>query len=151
MQLNNIVMKKFLFLFAAVSLMISCSSPKGVVKIETNDKEKAERDSSTKEDSVEYELIVLDVGFESWYILQDSPARYRSQQYYEEWNRQYVSAWNYNAGQPGRRSFFQSIIGYEPFEDYGFELNHKLFYYFQYVEQVLKIPILSNRPAAVVF
>lgn len=145
------IMKKFLILLAAVSLIISCSGPKGVVKIEPNDNKVAEKGSSSKEDSVEYELIVFDTGFESWYILQDSPARYRSQQYYEGWNQQYVTAWNYYARQPGRGSFFQSIIGYEPFVDYGFELNHKLFYYFQYVEHVLKIPILTNRPVGVVF
>ena len=51
---------------------------------------------------------------------------------------------------PGRRSFFQTIIGYEPNVDYGFKLNHKLFYYFQYVEHKLRIPILSNGPVGVV-
>ncbi len=138
-------MKKILFLCAAIALLAACSGPKGVVKIEPNGNEAA------GEDSTGYELIVLDPGFDSWYMLQDSPARYRSQQYYEGWNRQYVSEWNALARQPGRRSFFNTIIGYEPSEDYGFELNHKLFYYFQYVENVLRIPILTNRPRGVVF
>lgn len=144
-------MKKILILFAAVSFMITCSGPKGVVKIETNGDEIALSDSITNKDSLEYELIVLDPGFDTWYMLQDSPARYRSQQYYENWNRQYVSEWNSLARQPRRNSFFETIIGYEPGVDYGFELNHKLFYYFQYVEHKLKIPILSNRPVSVVF
>ena len=138
-------MKKILFLCAAIALLAACSGPKGAVKIEPNGNEAA------GEDSTGYELIVLDPGFDSWYMLQDSPARYRSQQYYEGWNRQYVSEWNALARQPGRRSFFNTIIGYEPSEDYGFELNHKLFYYFQYVENVLRIPILTNRPRGVVF
>lgn len=138
-------MKKILFLCAAITLLAACSGPKGAVKIEPNSNKEA------GEDSTEYELIVLDPGFDSWYMLQDSPARYRSQQYYEGWNRQYVSEWNALARQPGRRSFFNTIIGYEPSEDYGFELNHKLFYYFQYVENVLRIPILTNRPRGVVF
>ena len=127
------------------ALLTACSGPKGMVKIEPNGSEVAE------EDSVEYELIVFDTGFETWYMLQDSPARYRSQQYYENWNRQYVSEWNYLATQPGRRSFFQSIIGYDPVEDYGFELNHRLFCYFQYVEHVLRIPILPNGPVGVIY
>lgn len=79
------------------------------------------------------------------------PARFRSQQYYEGWNQQYVAQWNYLAVQSQKRRFFQSIIGYEPGVDYGFELNHKLFYYFQYVEKVLRIPILPNPPSGVVF
>lgn len=138
-------MKNILAIFVVLLLFFSCSVPKGVVTLEPNN------GNTEQEDSVEYELIVLDTGFETWYLLHDSPARYRSQQYYEGWNRQYVLAWNAYASQPGRRSFFQSIIGYEPNVDYGFELNHKLFHYFQYVEQVLKIPILNNRPSGVLF
>ena len=141
----NRMVKKLFYLLMAVTFLAACSGPKGMVKIEPNGKEIAQ------EDSVEYELIILDPGFETWYMLQNSPARYRSQQYYESWNQQYVSTWNYLATQPRKRSFFEPIIGYEPGVDYGFELNHKLFYYFQYVEHVLKIPILTNRPVGVVF
>jgi len=35
--------------------------------------------------------------------------------------------------------------------DYGIEINHELFYYFQYVEQVLKIQIMPGGPRAVIF
>lgn len=136
-------MKRLFYLLMLASFLASCSGPKGMVKIEPNGNE-------AQEDSVEYELIVFDPGFETWYMIQNSPARYRSQQYYESWNHQYVSAWNYLATQPRKRSFFEPIIGYEPGVDYGFELNHKLFYYFQYVEHVLKIPILTHRPAGVI-
>ncbi|MDD2590105.1 MAG: DUF6146 family protein [Fermentimonas sp.] len=142
-------MKKIILLIAA-AFIFACSGPKGMVKIESNGNEVTQAATVTEEDSVEYELIVMDPEFESWYIFQDSPARYRSQQYYESWNRQYVSAWNALAMNPGRRSFFQTIIGYEPNVDYGFKLNHKLFYYFQYVEHKLRIPILSNGPVGVV-
>lgn len=137
-------MKRLFYLLMVVSFLAACSGPKGMVKIEPNGNE-------TQEDSVEYELIVSDPGFETWYLLQNSPARYRSQEYYENWNQQYVSAWNYLATQPRKRSFFEPIIGYEPGVDYGFELNHKLFYYFQYVEHVLGIQILTHRPVGVVF
>lgn len=133
-------MKKIFFLFTVLAFLAACSGPKGMVKIEP-----------PQEDSVEYELIVFDPGFETWYTLQNSPARYRSQEYYEGWNQQYVSEWNYLATQPRRRSFFESIIGYEPGVDYGFELNQKLFYYFQYVEHVLRIPILPNGPSGVIY
>lgn len=133
-------MKKMFYLFIVVASLVACSGPKGMVKIEP-----------PQEDSVEYELIVFDSEFETWYMLQNSSARYRSQEYYEGWNRQYVSEWNCLATQPRRRSFFGSIIEYESGVDYGFELNHKLFYYFQYVEHVLCIPILSNNPSGVTY
>ena len=76
---------------------------------------------------------------------------FKSQAYYENWNRQYVSAWNFNATQASKSNFFEPIVGYEPDVDYGLEINHKLFYYFQYVENVLKIEILPTAPKAVPF
>lgn len=145
-------MKKIFFLLAVVSFLAACSGPKETVKNEPKKTVKIElKGNESQEDSVEYELIVLDPGFETWYMLQNSPARYRSQEYYENWNQQYVSAWNYLATQHRKRSFFEPIIGYEPGVDYGFELNHKLFYYFQYVEHVLGILILDHHPVGVVF
>lgn len=145
-------MKKLFFLLMAVTFLTACSGPKETVKTEPKGMVKIEpKVNESHEDSVEYELIVFDTGFETWYMIQNSPARYRSQQYYENWNQQYVSAWNYLATQPRKRSFFEPIIGYEPGVDYGFELNHKLFYYFQYVEHVLGIQILTHRPVGVVF
>lgn len=120
------------------AFFIACTSQRGLVDIKKNP------DAEVPEDSVEYELIIFDVKFDTWYILQDSPARYRSNEYYESWNRRYVSEWNYKAMSPRRYDFFEPIIGYEPTVEYGFELNHKLFYYFQYVEKILKIPILNG-------
>ena len=52
---------------------------------------------------------------------------------------------------PRKSSFFEPIIGYEPTVDYGFDLNHELFYYFQYVENVLKIQIMPGGSKAVHF
>jgi hypothetical protein len=138
--MNPIKNKALLFTLALVAALAACSGPKGVVAIQPGD----EKDQS--EDSVSHELIVLDPGFESWYLVHGSPTKYRSQAYYETWNHQYVTEWNLKAALPGERSFFQPIQGYERGVDYGFELNHKLFYYFQYVERVLKIPIIANRP-----
>jgi len=103
------------------------------------------------EDSLEYELETFDSKFETWYILHNSPSQYRSQEYYENWNRRYVAAWNYNSSQPGKKWFFEPVMGYYPNIDYGFEVNHKLFYYFQYVEKVLKIEIMPGGPKSIFF
>ncbi len=139
--MKTIKSKALFYILALMMTMVACSGLKGVVAIEPDG------EATLPEDSISYELIVLDPGFESWYMLHGTPTKYRSQSYYESWNHQYVNEWNYNASLSRKRSFFQPIHGYELGVDYGFELNHKLFYYFQYVEQVLKIPILPNRPA----
>ncbi len=138
-------MKQKIFWLGIIVLIAACSTQKGLVEIKNNMAE------STVEDSLEYELETFDGRFETWYQMHNNPSTYHSQQYYENWNRQYISAWNYNALNGRKNSFFEPIVGYEFTVDYGFELNHKLFYYFQYVEQVLKIQIMLGGPKAVVF
>jgi hypothetical protein len=138
-------MKQNIFWLGIILLIAACSTQKGLVTVKSNIGE------SSVEDSLEYALETFDGKFESWYQLHNSPAMYRSQQYYENWNRQYVSAWNFNAVSGRKNSFFEPIVGYEFNVDYGIEINHELFYYFQYVEQVLKIQIMPGGPRAVIF
>ncbi|NQU88597.1 MAG: hypothetical protein HQ541_22865 [Mariniphaga sp.] len=128
-------MKRILFIGIIAIIITACSGNRNIVKVVASEA------SETEADSLEYELITFDTRFENWYDLNDSPAMYRSKEYYESWNKQYVTAWNSKSTQ---HLFYESIIGYEPGVDYGFDLNHKLFYYFQYVEKVLKKPILSR-------
>ena len=135
-------MKNFLILTVIILFAIACSTQKSIVK----DKSSDAKEIAT--DSVEYDMETFDAKFENWYLLHNSPAKYRSLGYYENWNRQYVSVWN-NKARTTQDNFFESIVGYNPNEKYGFELNHKLFYYFQYVENVLRIKIMSAGPRVV--
>ncbi|HSO86794.1 MAG TPA: DUF6146 family protein [Draconibacterium sp.] len=135
-------MKQLFIVLAVLLIFWACSGPKGVGKVEIIEP-KAEADS------IEYGVETFDGKFESWYAQHKSPATYRSLEYYENWNKQYVNEWNYKASQPGKNSFFEPIVGYNPNEKYGFDVNHELFYYFQYVENVLKIQILPGGPKAV--
>ena len=133
-------MKKIFFLGGIILLIAACSTQKEVVKVEKKPGQGAAADST------KYELITFDSNFETWYKLHASEATDRSEAYYENWNRQYVIAWNIDAQTPGKRNFFEPIVGYDPTVNYGFELNRKLFYYFQYVENVLHIKIMDGGP-----
>ena len=132
-------MKHLLFLFC-VAVLASCASKQNVQIKEVGD--------TAEEDSVSYELVVLDPGFESWYITNSKPTWYHSQDYYESWNQRYVQAWNYHSMGTRYSQLLDGNINYDPQVDYGLEINHKLFYYFQYVTYVLKIPIISDGPKA---
>lgn len=138
-------MKRIMFWLGIILLVAACSAQKGLITVKSNNGE------SLAEDSLEYDLETFDGRFETWYQMHKNPSMYRSQEYYENWNHQYVSAWNYNAMSGRRNSFFEPIVGYEFSVDYGFDFNHELFYYFQYVEHVLKIQILPGGPRSVVF
>lgn len=97
-------------------------------------------------DSVEYELIVFDSGFESWFLSRAKPVNWHEQSWYENWNRQYVQAWNYHNLGARHKELIDGYINYEPDVDYGPEINHKLFYYFMYVEHELGIPVIPDGP-----
>ena len=95
-------------------------------------------------DSTEYELIVLDVGFESYMATQPS-AQFYSQQYYENWNKQYVTEWNIRHQNPLRYGgFYETEINYDPMEDYGLELNYRLYYYFQFIKDRYGIVLVQR-------
>lgn len=85
----------------------------------------------------EYELIIIDPSYQTWFITNSRPMGYYSPSYYENWNNRYVQAWNEKVNQQGYyRSAnypFQNRIDYDPTIDYGVELNYQLFWYFRYV------------------
>lgn len=103
-----------------------------------------ESEEIVSEDTLQYELVIIDPGFETWFITHGKPAWYHSQSYLETWNRQYVTAWNarYMNGKGNRCC--DTYIDYQFHVDYGLELNHKLYWYFRYVELKLGIPILPE-------
>lgn len=136
-------MRKIFIFLAIIFTFWACSAPKETVKVE-------KYQPVNEVDSVEYDIEMFDSKFESWYAIHKSPSTYRSLRYYETWNKKYVKAWNHKSLEMGKGSFFSPIVGYHSNEDYGFALNHKLFYYFQYVENVLKIQIMTGGPNDVV-
>ncbi|MFC2080454.1 DUF6146 family protein [Bacteroidota bacterium] len=96
-------------------------------------------------DSVEYELIVLDPGYES-YLVSQPHMEFYSQSYYENWNYRYVMEWNYRYMQPLRYGdLFEVYIDYQPEIDYGLELNYRLFHYFRFFEKENDIDLLPEK------
>ena len=96
-------------------------------------------------DSVEYELIVLDPGYDAFLAMQPH-MEYHSQQYYENWNLRYVREWNYRHSQPLRfGNIYETYIDYRPNIDYGLELNYKLYYYFRFFEKENGVDLLPEK------
>lgn len=129
-EIKNTLLPLILLLIIA-----ACSVQKPLSKVSTPE--------IKPEDSTEYELVVFDPEFETWYLLKKSPPMDHSIDYYKNWNTQYVQAWNSSSGMSG---LLGSPINYDFKEKYPFEIEHKLYYYFQYVENELNIPILQSRP-----
>ena len=130
---------KYLFLILITGLFAACATQHEV---------QIKKDLTAKDetDSVSYELIVLDPGFDSWYASNSKPSWYHTQTYYENWNQRYAQAWNYEYQSGHFSKVLEGYIDYDHNIDYGLEINHKLFYYFQYVVHVLKIPLITGGP-----
>ena len=88
-------------------------------------------------DTIEYRLIILDPGFDTWFARTKNPQSFYHEPYLENWNRTLAGQWNalITAG-GGRRSCLpETYLNYDSRVDYGMELNHKLFYYFRFVQE----------------
>jgi hypothetical protein len=96
-------------------------------------------------DSVEYEIIIIDPGFDSWLTTRPS-MNYYSQNYYENKNRFYVTEWNYRHDNPIRfGDLYDTRIDYDFSTNYGLELNYKLYNYFIYFEETNHVKLVGLR------
>ncbi len=115
-------------------LIVACGTPKKTVATTDNQKEEPVRIAN---DSLEYEIIIIDVGFNFYLNSIAKPMNYYSQSYLETRNRIYVVEWNNRVINPSRfnPNIYENIIDYQPNIDYGLEVNYKLFNYFQFAQR----------------
>jgi len=128
-------MKNLIYILSIISLLIiSCGTPKKTVATTDNQKEEPVRIAN---DSLEYEIIIIDIGFNFYLNSIARPINYYSQNYLEVRNRVYVIEWNIRAQNLTRfdPNIYENIIDYQPNIDYGLEVNYKLFNYFQFAQR----------------
>ena len=89
-----------------------------------------------KNDSLNYEIRILEVGFYSWLQTQ-RPRGYYNQAYLENRNSFYVTRYNIRVNNPIRYgpNLYPRRINYDSSIDYGYEVNYLLFNYFKFFEQ----------------
>ena len=94
-------------------------------------------------DSLEYRLIILDPGFETW--LATKPAKeFYSNEYYAQKNRLYVIEWNQRYMNSRYKGLYDTYIDYDLNTDYGLDINYKLYYYFKYFEETNHVKLLNS-------
>ena len=84
-----------------------------------------------------YEIIIIEPGFNFWLMSIAQPRGYYSQSFLENRNRLYVIEWNIRVTQPIRFDplLYQLQINYDPQVDYGYEVNYKLYNYFIFFQR----------------
>jgi hypothetical protein len=88
-------------------------------------------------DSVEYEIIIIDPGFNVWVNSIARPRGYYDQTFLENRNQLFVTEYNARVIQPNRFSpnLYEWQINYDRFTDYGYEVNYLLYNYFIYFQR----------------
>ncbi|MCF6348730.1 MAG: DUF6146 family protein [Flavobacteriaceae bacterium] len=139
-------MKNLIYFLSIIGgiLIISCGTPKKTVATTDNQKEEPVRIAN---DSLEYEIIIIDIGFNLYLNTIAQPMNYYSQSYLETRNRVYVIEWNIRAQNLIRfdPNIYENIIDYQPHIDYGLEVNYKLFNYFQFAQRKYKMRLGNFR------
>ncbi|MEZ4968130.1 MAG: DUF6146 family protein [Flavobacteriaceae bacterium] len=138
-------MKKIVIVIGATILfalsLSNCTGTKQTIAI--TDEEQAafsqtEGDTiSIKDDKTEYEIIIIEPGFNLWLQSIAKPEGFYSQSYLENRNRIMVLEWNQRVMQPFRYNpnLYELRIDYDPNIDYGYEVNYKLYNYFIYFQR----------------
>ena len=132
-------MVRFFFFILTLISIGACSSSKNI-----ENQTKAEIEITA--DSTEYELLVMDVRFESYLLSQPYPKEFYSIDYYKQWNIRYCTEWNIRHSNPFRYGdFYETNIPYESNVDYGLDFNFRLYHYFQFIQKEYGIVLISRR------
>jgi hypothetical protein len=125
-------MKNFIYILLLGLMLYSCGSGKDR---DFNRKEIAATANDTvriANDSLEYEIIIIEPGFNAFVNSIARPPGYYSQTYLENKNSFLVQDYNARVRNPQQfnPNLYIQEINYEPDVDYGYEVNYLLYYYF---------------------
>ena len=130
------LLSQFLLLICIIYSFGSCSSlPINKTKLPK------EAPVVIKNNSLEYEIMIIDIGFTAYLASTAKPEGFYTQKYMESRNSIWVTNWNSRAQSPSRfdTRIYENRIDYQSQEDYGYEVNYKLFNYFLFAQRKYKI------------
>lgn len=84
-----------------------------------------------------YEIIIIDAGFNIWLQSMAKARNYYSQSYLEISNRNFVTNWNIKVNQSSKNNedLYIMNIDYDSNTNYGYEVNYLLYNYFIYFQE----------------
>lgn len=131
-------MKYIFFLALVFAATFSCKTPQLPVVADSNEKELVKNDTlRIANDELEYEIIIIENGFNTWLASSARPRGFYSLPYLENNNYRFVTEWNIRALQPQRYNpnLYEMSIDYNANINYGYEVNYLLYNYFIYFQR----------------
>ena len=119
--------------------IISCTAPKS--NMQPVDKTVVKNDTvRIANDSLEYEVIIIDPGFNTWLASVARPRNFYSLTLFETKNYFWVSEYNRRVLDPYRYdpNLYEMRIDYQSNVRYGYEVNYLIYNYFLYFQREYK-------------
>ena len=138
---NLRLMKKYVYIMLLLMFICRCSTVKEPLEVSSTEKalftKKGNDTVHLGEEDSEYDIIIIEPGFNFWLQSIARPRKYYSQHFLESRNRIMVINWNQRVLQPMRYNpnLYEMQINYEQGTDYGYEVNYKLYNYFVYFQR----------------
>lgn len=142
-------MKNNIYILVILFTIIACTSSKSTVPSTTKKVATTANDTiRIANDSLEYEVIIIDPGFNTWLNSVALPRGYYSQSYLETKNQFYISEWNNRVHQPQRYDplLYEMTIDYNPTINYGYEVNYLIYNYMIYFQNTYKQKLYGHVP-----
>jgi len=131
-------MKKVLFTLILATIIIGCASTQKKQDLSSSTIASATSNDTIRiaNDSLEYEIIIIEPGFNSWLATQP-PRGFYGKPFLEIRNKISVTNYNNRASQPTLfdPNIYLQQINYENSIDYGYEVNYLLFNWFEFFQQ----------------
>ena len=130
-------MKTLIYIGIICGFLVGCNASGTAIKSSKNNINITDQDTvRIANDDIEYEIIIIEPGFNSWLASTARPEGYYSQEFLQNRNLQYVIEWNNRVLQPHRfnPNLYEMQIDYDQGVDYGYEVNYKLYNYFIYFQ-----------------
>lgn len=144
-------MKNFVYIIGVLFTIIACSTSSKNKIATTNTPIKAAVNDTVRiaNDSLEYEVIIIDNGFSFWLASMALPRNYYSLSYLENKNQIYVTEWNNRVLQPQRYNpnLYEMTIDYQPHIRYGYEVNYLIYNYMIYFQNTYKQKLAGHVPS----
>jgi Family of unknown function (DUF6146) len=138
-------MKLIVFIISILIFVISCKTK----SIEAKDNSKPIFGDTIKiaNEELEYEVIIIDVGFGTWLNSRAFPRGYHSESFLENKNIFFVGEWNRRClDSRFDRNLYEMQINYDNSIRYGYEVNYLIYNYMVYFQNTFNQQLMGRVP-----
>jgi hypothetical protein len=132
-------MKNLAILLVFFTLFYSRNSNKTTLKGTSSEIQNSIKNDTIRiaNDELEYEIIIIEPGFEAWLATQPPMGHYEIS-FLENRNRRFVLSYNDRVNNDKSRLIYEQEINYNYTVHYGLEVNYLLYNYFLYFQKTYK-------------